>query len=321
MKYVIYIFAEILDILSFIFMLMYPGHYYSVLVVHFFLFLISVYCYRRFENTIDDLPLYLILFFPVIGGLFITIFYFSTTYFYRDNLPLSDYEQMLESEELTNLREKISYENEIRTMSFLDLLNYIGPERKKELLINSQYGLEINNTLLLRKGLDAKDKEVQHYSATLLNTKENDFTNKISYLAEQYNLKENPLILDKLSIAYKEYIASGLIEADSMGIFLKEYIDTLNKKIEIKRYDIGTLNLLFEAYVDNNELDKAKKINNKIKEEFNRMDQVAINELSILFKNSDYDGVFDKISTMDEKVINSNERLKEIKAFYYGGVI
>jgi hypothetical protein len=300
---------------------MYPGHLYEVLAVHFILFLITVFCYRRFENTISDLPLYMILFFPVIGGLFITLFYFSTTYFYRDNLPLSDYEQMLESEEDTNIREKISYENEIRTMSFLDLLNYIGPERKKELLIHSQYGFDINNTEILRKGLEAEDKEVQHYAATLLNTRENDYTNNISYLAEQYNLNDNPLILDKLANAYKDYIESGLIEEDSMGIFQKEYIEILNKIIQIKRYDLETLDLLFKAYVNNDNLVKAQEINNKIKIEFNRKDQVALNEIYILFQKTDHDGVFNKINDIDDKVINSNAQLKEIKAFYSRGVI
>jgi hypothetical protein len=300
---------------------MFPGHFYQVMAFHFVLYLITVYCYRRFDDTIKDLPLYLILFFPIIGGLFITIFYFSTTYFYRDNLPLSDYEQMLESEDETNLREKISYENEIRTMSFLDLLNYIGPERKKELLINSQYGLDINNTQILRRGLEADDKEVQHYAATLLNTRENEYTNNISYLADQYNLKENPLILKKLSRAYKDYIESGLIEEDSMGIFQKEYIETLNKKIAINYYDIDTLNLLFRAYVNNNDLLKAEELNKKIRVEFHRKDQVALNELFVLFKKSDHTGVFNKISQMDDKIINSNEQLQEIKAFYTKGVM
>lgn len=321
MKYIIYITAEILDILSLLFMFMFPGHFYQLIAFHFILFLITVYCYRRFDDTIKDLPLYLILFFPIIGGLFITIFYFSTTYFYRDNLPLSDYEQMLESEDETNLREKICYENEIRTMSFLDLLNYIGPERKKELLINSQYGSNINNTQILRRGLEADDKEVQHYAATLLNTRENDYTNNISYLANQYNLKGNPLILEKLSIAYKDYIESGLIEEDSMDIFQKEYIETLNKKIKINRYSLETLNLLFRAYVNNNDLIKAEEMNKKIKMGFNRKDQVALNEIYILFKNSDHDGIFDKISKLDDKVINSNEHLKDIKSFYTKGVM
>ncbi len=321
MKYVIYIFAEILDILAFIFLFMFPTHFYSVLIFHSLMFIIGVYTYKKFDNTISDLPLYLILLFPVFGWAFISLFYFSSTYFYRDNLPLSDYEQMLEADIDINLREKISYENEIRTMSFLDLLNYISPEQKKELLINSQYGLSINNTEILKKGLNAKDKEVQHYSATLLNTKENDFTNKISYLSEQYNDKKSPLVLDNLSQAYLDYIESGLIEEDSMGIFIKEYIDTLCKKIEINRYDLDTLNALFKAYVNDNNLRKAQDINNKINKEFNRADIVALNRLLLLYEKNNYYGVYNVITTLDPEIINSNEKLKEIKSFYTKGVI
>ena len=321
MKYIIYVAAEILDFLLFVFLFMYPSHLYPVLAIHVALYIISVKCYRRFDNTISDLPIFLILFLPVLGGLFITLFYFSTSYFYRDNLPLSDYEQMLEAEGPTNFREKISYEKEIKTMSYMNLLKYINPEKKKEILINSQYGLDINNTDILKRGLEAKDKEVQHYSATLLNTRENDFTNEISYLSEKYNNEENPFILAKLSQAYKEYIKSGLIEEDSMEIFIREYIDVLNKRIQTNHYDMNTLDELFEAYINNDNLIEAEKINRKIKKEFNRKDQVAINDIYILFKKRDYRGVYAKINTLDEKVIRSNVRLIEIKAFYNQGVV
>jgi hypothetical protein len=321
MKYVIYVIAEILDILSLAFLLMYPSHLYAVLIVHLLLFIIMVICYKRFENTIKDLPLYLILCFPGIGGLYITLLYFSSTYFYRDNLPLSDYEQMLEAEDSADLREKISYENEIRTMSFLDLLNYIGPEQKKELLIDSQYSVDINNTEILKKGLEAEDKEVQHYSATLLNTRENEYTNRISELSEQFVIKEDESILNELIVAYKSYIDSGLIEEDSMGIFLKEYIQTLNKKIRLKNYGLKSLNQLFEAYVKDNNLVKAEEINNKIRVEFNREDQVALNEIFILYQKDDHEGVFKKISSLDPKIIESNSRLKDIKDFFGSEVV
>lgn len=319
MKYIVYVLAQILDILAFAFLFMYSQYIYPVLAFHALLYFISVYCYRGFENTIEDLPLYLILFLPVIGGLFITLFYFSTTYFYRDNLPLSDYEQMLEAEERINQREKISYEIEIKTMSYMDLLQYIGPEKKKEILIDSQYKFDINNTRILKRGLEAEDKEVQHYSATLLNTRENDFTNEISYLSEQYNLQQDPYVLQKLATAYKDYIDSGLIEEDSMEIFTREYIDTLNKQIEIKHYDLETLTSLFGAYIRTKNLIKAEEINKKIEKEFRKKKIVLLNELCLMHEKGDYEGVANRLNSMDEKTINSSVRLIELKAFYRNG--
>lgn len=321
MKYVLYVISEILDLLLFVFLFMYPHHIIIVLIFHVLLFIVSVICYKRFDNTIDDLPLYLILLFPVIGGLYISLVYFSTTYFYRDNFPISDYEQMLISEDSTNLRQKVIYENEIRTMSFLDLLNYISPDKKKELLIDSHYEFDINNTDILRKGLEAMDKEVQHYSATLLNTRENEFTNKISYLSEQYGIKETPAILEELIQAYKNYIDSGLIEEDSMGIFLKEYIEVINKKIGLKNYDLTTLNMLFEAYVFNDDLIKAEEINNKISREYNRKDQVVLNELFILYQKDDHDAIYTKICGIDPDLLKLNKKLMDLKEFFCDEVI
>lgn len=321
MKYVLYVISEILDLFLFVFLFIYPHHIIIVLIFHVLLFIVSVICYKRFDNTIDDLPLYLILLFPVIGGLYISLVYFSTTYFYRDNFPISDYEQMLISEDSTNLRQKVIYENEIRTMSFLDLLNYISPDKKKELLIDSHYEFDINNTDILRKGLEAMDKEVQHYSATLLNTRENEFTNKISYLSEQYGIKENPAILEELIQAYKNYIDSGLIEEDSMGIFLKEYIEVINKKIGLKNYDLTTLNMLFEAYVFNDDLIKAEEINNKISREYNRKDQVVLNELFILYQKDDYDAIYTKICGIDPDLLKLNKKLMDLKEFFCDEVI
>lgn len=321
MKYVIYIIAQIIDILNFIFLFMYPTHFVAVIIIHLLLCYLTIKCYRKFEDTIDDLPLYLIIFFPIIGGLFISLYYFSTTYFYRDNLPLSDYEQMLAAEETTTFRDQVNYEDEIRTMSYIDLLNFLGAEQKKEILINSQYSAKINNTNILKKGLESDDKEVQHYSATLLNTKENNFTNSISFLTEEFISKKNPFFLDKLVIAYKDYIDSGLIEEDSMSIFTKEYIDALNKKIEINRYDVNTLCLLFKAYIKDNDLFNAEKINRKIEIEFNQKDIVCLNKIAILFEKSDYDGIYNELENIDNKIVNSNKKLKAIKAFYSLGAI
>jgi len=316
MKYILFFLLLILDIFAFIFLFIYEKYLIQILILHLIIFIICWKLYLKFDYKIDEIPFYIILFMPILGILIYVIVFFSVHYFIRDNEIIQDYEQLLYGDYLSQRRKKLNYEREIMTMSILDLFNFIDPEKKKELLIDSQYSYQINNAKILKKGLSANDKEVQHYSATLLNSQENELTNNISNLREEFNESKNEKVLDELINSYKMYLNSTLIENDSINIFRKEYIDVMLKKIERNTYDIDTLNSLFKEYIKTEDLYNATLINDKIKKEFEQSNYDIINKFNIMYNKGYLKQLNFELSKLNESDIEKNKKLKDLKSFF-----
>lgn len=319
MKYFIFIISLIIDILLFLFLFTYEKYLIQVLILHVLLYFIAYRMYLKFDKQIEELPFYVVLFMPGLGIIIFTLFYFSINYFYRDNQIISDYEQMLDFNRDKDRIKKINYENEVKTMSYLDMLNFIDPEKKKDILIESQYNHQINNVKILRKGLEAQDREVQHYSATLLNSRENEMVNNISSIREHYNETHDEFILDDLIDAYKTYLASNLIEEDSLVIFYKEYSEVLNKKISLKHYGINILNELFNVYISLNDLYNATLIYYKIEREFPNDISTKVNNINLLYTKGAYAQLLEYLNNLTTKDFEDSEKLGQLKLFFGEG--
>lgn len=316
MKYIIYVLLMILDILLFVFLFIYEEYLLPILILHIIIYTISWKLYITFKFTTDAIPYSIILFMPILGILILYSFIFSINHFFSDNEIISDYEKMLLGSDTKTRSRKVDYAKEIKTMSYLDLLPYIDPEKKKEILIDSETTLKRNNAIILKKALESDDKEVQHYSATLLNSSENELINNISYLRDKFNETDNDKFLDQLAQAYKDYLDSSLIESDSINIFRKEYIDVLNKKLTRGTYSINTLTKLVDTYLEIKDIYNANIMNQKIKDEFGENDNYKINKLNIFFEEKDFSQINKYLNSLDENDFNNNNKLKEIKDFF-----
>lgn len=316
MKYILFILLMIIDFILFIFLFIYEKYFIQILIIHTIIYIISWRLYLKFNTNIEGLPFFINYFMPILGPIIFFIFYFSVNYFYGDSEVVEDYEQLLNSSFEEENRERVNYEREIKTMSFIDLFSFIDPEKKKEILIDSQYSYKINNAKILKKGLEAEDKEVQHYSATLLNSQENELTNNISFLRSSYNDTKDEKILDQLIDSYQMYINSTLIGADSISIFKEEYIEVLLKKINLNNYDLDLLIQLFKAYVSNDDLYHATLINHKIEVEFPNSIQIKINNFNILYKKGYISQLIHELSILNKEEIQENPRLKELHNFF-----
>jgi len=316
MKFLLFIFLMILDIIVFIFLIIFEEYFIPILILHTLIYIISWSLYLKFDNKMQEVPFYIILFMPILGPILFFVFYFSINYFYGDNEVIDDYEQNLDANLELESRKRLDYEREIKTMSFMDLLSFIDPERKKEILIDSHYSTQINNAKILKKGLESEDKEVQHYSATLLNSKENELTNNISYLRERFNATNNEKMLDELINSYQVYIHSSLIEPDSIDIFRNEYIDVLLQKVNRNTYDLHSLLQLFDAYIQIDDIYNAEIINEKIKKEFHSNKDTKLNHLNILYKRGNISQLRNELNNLDSKELKENHRLKELHDFF-----
>lgn len=318
MKKFLFTFLLLLDILIFLYLFIVEENIIIILSFHIILYILLYKINKSFKKEKIEIPFYIILFMPIIGPFIYFTFYFSYNYFFSDNELIMDYEKLIEAKLQKTSKNRIEYEKEIKTMSFIDMLSYMDPDRKKEVLIDSQYSVKINNANILKKGLESEDKEVQHYSATLLNSKENELTNNISYLREKYNQTKNEMFLDKLIYSYLLYLNSTLIEEDSINIFREEYKEVLLIKIKNKTYNLDTLKELFKTYIQINDLDNAYFINEKMKREYGDTEHIIINKLNILYKQNKLEEVKDILNNLDDKIIAKNDKLFELKEFFIG---
>jgi len=171
MKKFIFTLLIFFDIAIFIYLFVFEEFLILILIIHILTYILVWKINKSFNQEKIEIPFYIILFMPIVGPFIYYIFYFSYNYFFTDNELIIDYEKMIDAKLERISKKRIEYEKEIKTMSFIDMLSYMDPDRKKEILIDSQYSVKINNANILKKGLESDDKEVQHYSATLLNSK------------------------------------------------------------------------------------------------------------------------------------------------------
>jgi hypothetical protein len=288
----------------------------EVLLINALAALLVTVIIRKNTEIFKGVPIYLMLFVPGLGGVLVLILYFSLAYFMRDSIVLSDYELLIEFHNKLNFKEKINYDKEVRSMSFLDMLDALGSKEKKQLIIDSEIYDYQGKIKLLQKGLSEKDKEIQHYSATLLNDKENQYTNKINYLREEYNIRENKSVLEKLAKAYKQYITSGLIEGEVLYIFNLEFIETLKNWLNIDENNFYILDDLVKAYIRNKDFDNAEKTNFRLLKEYPNNEKALLNRMNISFEKdslSDFDKL---ISSLTEEQIKSSKKIEGLVSFW-----
>lgn len=259
-----------------------------LILIHIALFIILLLLNKYTLNKYKGVANYLALFLPGLGWIIVTITYFSMHYFLRDSIVLSDYERYIQYGSDHNKYQSVDYNKEIKTLTFLDQMNIFNPNDKKQLIIESNLKDYDSKIKLLQKGLQDIDNEVKHYSAVTLNMIENEFSNKINDLREIYNLQKDIDILIELEKVYYEYIQSGLLYGELLKVFNTEYIEVLNKLIDIKQNDFGLKNKLVQAYIRNDNLKKALEMNDILIEEYRGRIELLINYMNILYKRRDF---------------------------------
>ncbi len=319
MKYISYIACFLLlliDILIFVFLFLFPVHLKAVLIIHTIVSLLTIMLIKNTMEVFKGIPLYLILFMPALGGVIVFALYLSLSYFMRDSIVLSDYEALIEFNNTLSFKEKINYDKEIRTMSFLDMLDVLDSKEKKQLIIDSEIFEYKGKVKLLQKGLGDQDTEVQHYSATLLNDKENEYTNRINYLREEYNLEKNNLSLQKLSKAYKQYITSDLISGEVLYIFNREYIETLQMLLKTNKDNLNILDDLVKAYIKSNDFLEADNTNTLLLEKYPNNPEGILNKLHISFEKDSLAKFNLLIKALTEEEIKSSKKIENLVSFW-----
>ena len=265
-----------------------PIHnYWGATCIHVFLFVLIFIFNKQFNIKNKDLPIYYFLFMPGLGGILISALYFSLIYFEKNTVVLDEYEKYINYENTLKPRENFNYEQEIRTMSFLDYMNLLDEASKKNLIIDlamNKYDMKVN---VLQRGLQDKDSEVQHYAATTINMIENDYTNLIYKVREEFNLNKDIDSLLKLRDVYKNYLESGLLSGEVFRLYNKEFSEVLVKLLERKKGTPEIINDLVKSYIESNDIDRAEALNAKLLNYPERPEGV-INQIRIAYNKNIY---------------------------------
>lgn len=280
--------ASLID--SFVFL--YPiQNYGQAWGIHLFLF-VGVLIFQKLipHHKNKDLPVYYFLFMPGLGGFFLAALFLSLILFEKNTVVLDEYEKYIYYENILEAPERFDYEREILTMSFQDYMSLSDEAGKKNLIIElamNKYAMNVN---VLQKGLQDRDSEVQHYSATTINMIENDYTNLIFKAREEYNLNKDIDALFKLRKVYKEYLESGLLSGEVFRLYNKEFSEVLIKILERKKATPDIINDLVMAYIEIGDIDKAEELNNTLLKYPERPEGV-INCMRIAYFKGDYGNI------------------------------
>lgn len=306
----------VLDSLLIVFLFIYPHIIKEVLFLHIIIyFIIDALCRRYLNNIFGGIPNYLALFLPGLGGVMVSMLHLSLAYFQRDSVILDDYERYISFINLMDGPGKVDYEEEMRTLSFMDQMNLLDAHSKKNLIMDlslNQYDRKIN---LLQRGLSDSDAEVQHYSAATINMIENEYTRIINKLREQFNLYNETEALKQLVNVYKSYMESGLLSGEVKLVFNKEYIQTLNKLLERKKENPEILDELVKAYVTSGNFERARTINQLLMKNYPDRSEGISNEIQIAFEQKRFTDIHRLLMECQGKNISLSPRIQALQAF------
>lgn len=306
----------IIDSFIMVFLFLYPHTITQSLSIHLLIYvLIHVLCRKYLNNIFSGIPNYLALFLPGLGGIMVSLLHLSLAYFQRDSVILDDYERYISFINLMDGPEKVDYEEEMRTLSFMDQMNLLDSSGKKNLIMDlslNQYDSKIN---LLQRGLSDSDLEVQHYSAATLNLIENEYTRTINKVREQFNLYNETEALKQLINVYKRYIESGLLSGEVLLVFNKEYIETLNKLLHRKKETPEILDELVKAYVRSGNFERARTVNLLLLKNYPNRSEGIGNEIQIAFEQKRFTEIHRLLTEYEGKNISLSPRVQSLQSF------
>lgn len=295
---------SIMDLTLLIFIIIYPQYGFASLGIHILLYVFFMVLTNTYLKEYEGIPNYIFLFMFGLGGIILSIIYFSLDYFLRDSMILDDYERYINYEEFMSKKLTIDYEKEVKTISLLDQMKLMDVETKKQLILNYNSDKRSNKLRFLKIGLNDKDIEVQHYSAVMLNMLENELSETINQLRRDYNTTKEINLLFKMSRVYKDYIDSELLTGKVLEVFNSEYIEVLNKICDSNKETPEIIDELVKAYLRSKNYIRAEEINKRVLENWPTSLEANINNLRIAYERKDFLKLQDLI---DNIPINNEE--------------
>ncbi|WP_418790642.1 tetratricopeptide repeat protein [Phosphitispora sp. TUW77] len=294
------------------------GYAFPVLAGHIMIGFIVYGLIRKFLDYRNGVPNYLCFILPCLGEIMVALLYLSLTYFQNKSIVLGDYERYINFERYHDIKEKPDYGREMRTLSFLDQMNLLNPQVKKELIIDfgmtlTQYDKRVK---ILKHGLTDMDSEVQHYAAVSINMLENEYTYLINQFREEFNTNKDLDSLKKLARVYQSYLDSGLLIGEIFQVFNHEYVEVLLKLSGLQKENYESLNELVRAYIRSGDYLEAEEVNQKMLIQYPDKVEGIINNIKITYEKRDFVAVNQLITELIKKKADIPQEYKTNLSFW-----
>lgn len=279
----------------------------TMIYMHLISYLLITFLSRQSKNLSRGVPNYLILVLPVIGNLVCFATYFLQFFLSSPNQMIEDYEKYIAISQKIDFEKRINYISSIRTISYSDQIASGSDLNKKDVIIDiAEEDVDIKYKIL-RDSLDDQNSEVVHYAATTLNVLEDEFSQDIIMLKEKYIEYNDINALDKLVDKYKLYLNSGILVDDLKKYMFGDYIETLEKCLNVIGLKEKYIVELTDAYIYLRKLERSLYYNNIGLKNF--PDSFLINKQSIeiSYISKDY-------TKLREKLINISDNKPKIAA-------
>jgi len=306
----------IIDGVMFVFLSVNPRFIKEVLLIHLILYGIIYMLDDKYLYNHSGVPNYLALFLPGLGGVLVSLLHFSLLYFRRNSIVLGDFERYINFQRLFENQEKLDYDKEIQTLSFLDQMNLLDAKSKKQLIVDFGMNRNEDRVKLLHKGLLDMDGEVQHYSAVSLNMLENEYTHTINQLREEFNQNKDLDSLKRLTKVYQSYVESGLLSGEVLQVFNREYIDILRKLAERKKETPEIMNELVQAYIRGGDLIQAEAVNKRLLEKYHDRIEGILNQAHIAYEKNAYKELRHLLKNLKDRKLEVSPQLQTLLSYW-----
>lgn len=255
------------------------------LIMVIMLFAVSIVAIK--DNR-DHLPFYMALFLPGVGMVVFSAVTCFVKRTHEKSEQLSEYEKYIAYIDSLIKPDEINFTKQVNLMSGIDELIYSSNKRKKESIVDLMNNEAASKIKILKQALHDRDPEVVHYASMVLVSAEEEYEKKIAELESKYKQGRDPVVLTALSDIYRRYIDSGLLEGETLDIFLNDYLKLL---LESEKTADGNCELLLaiaDVYTRLHSYDKAVEILQRLNREFPEEPKVYLSSMKLYYDMHNY---------------------------------
>ncbi|XMB87190.1 hypothetical protein RJG79_05155 [Mycoplasmatota bacterium WC44] len=209
----------------------------------------------------EEKPIFITFFLPGLGFLIVFTIEFFTAITKRKTEEIN----MVTIFEILEDTNEYNFLSEDKVLSYSDNMKYLDNDDQLSLLFDVLEDGTYDKLKILKQGAENENQVIKYYSSVYLSSLANQFENELFRLSDKFTKTDNLIDLKNLITTYDSYLISGLLKDDMYDFFNKKNIHFLEMAIEAEIQVIKNSVRLVNAYLNDEQYDKAIKMIEKNK--------------------------------------------------------